>query len=43
MTSIDVVKVRMQAQVCPVDRALPCVDSMHTAGAADALRQILSA
>lgn len=43
VTPLDVVKVRMQAHVCPVGGALPCADPMHPAGVLDAMRKIAAA
>lgn len=41
VTPLDVVKVRMQAHVCPVAGTLPCEDARHVGGTADAVRKII--
>lgn len=43
VTPLDVVKVRMQAHVCPVGGVLPCEDPAHVAGVRDALQKIVRA
>lgn len=43
VTPLDVVKVRMQAHVCPVGGVLPCEDPQHVAGMRDAARKIVRA
>lgn len=43
VTPLDVVKVRMQAHVCPVGGASPCDDPMHVEGSIDAARKIIRA
>lgn len=43
VTPLDVVKVRMQAHVCPVGGVLPCEDPAHVAGMRDALQKIVRA
>eukprot|EP00172_Hildenbrandia_rubra_P000546 Plantae.Rhodophyta-Hildenbrandia_rubra.ctg12832.p1 GENE.Plantae.Rhodophyta-Hildenbrandia_rubra.ctg12832~~Plantae.Rhodophyta-Hildenbrandia_rubra.ctg12832.p1 ORF type:complete len:333 (+),score=53.10 Plantae.Rhodophyta-Hildenbrandia_rubra.ctg12832:46-999(+) len=43
VTPLDVVKVRMQAHVCPVAGTIPCVDPGHVYGASDAARKIIRA
>jgi solute carrier family 25, member 39/40 len=41
VTPLDVVKVRMQAHVCPVGGAPPCPDPGHVGGMGDAMRKIV--
>jgi solute carrier family 25, member 39/40 len=41
VTPLDVVKVRMQAHVCPVGGVVPCADPRHVGGMADAMRKIV--
>ena len=43
VTPLDVVKVRMQAHVCPVGGTIPCLDPGHVHGAGDAARKIIRA
>lgn len=41
VTPLDVVKVRLQAHVCPVGGASPCEDPKHVEGSIDAVRKII--
>lgn len=41
VTPMDVVKVRLQAHVCPVGGHNPCEDPKHVGGSFDALRKII--
>lgn len=41
VTPLDVVKVRMQAHVCPVGGVVPCADPEHVSGMRDAARKII--
>lgn len=41
VTPLDVVKVRLQAHVCPVGGAFPCEDPKHVEGSLDAARKII--
>jgi solute carrier family 25, member 39/40 len=41
VTPLDVVKVRMQAHVCPVGGVVPCEDPKHVNGVRDAMRKIV--
>ena len=41
VTPLDVVKVRVQAHVCPVGGSVPCEDPNHVGGSIDAVRKIV--
>lgn len=41
VTPLDVVKVRLQAHVCPVGGSSPCEDPKHVEGSLDAARKII--
>lgn len=41
VTPLDVVKVRLQAHVCPVGGSSPCEDPKHVEGSLDAVRKII--
>jgi solute carrier family 25, member 39/40 len=43
VTPLDVMKVRMQAHVCPVGGVAPCEDPGHVGGMRDALRKVVRA
>lgn len=43
VTPLDVMKVRMQAHVCPVGGVVPCADPGHVGGMRDALRKVVRA
>lgn len=43
VTPLDVMKVRMQAHVCPVGGVAPCEDPAHVGGMRDALRKVVRA
>lgn len=43
VTPLDVMKVRMQAHVCPVGGVVPCADPGHVSGMGDALRKVVRA
>lgn len=43
VTPLDVMKVRMQAHVCPVGGVVPCADPGHVGGMGDALRKVVRA
>lgn len=43
VTPLDVMKVRMQAHVCPVGGVVPCADPGHIGGMGDALRKVVRA
>lgn len=43
VTPFDVIKIRLQAHVCPVGGTSPCDDPHHVAGSFDAVRKIVRA
>lgn len=41
VTPLDVVKIRLQAHVCPIGGSSPCEDPLHVEGSLDAARKII--